>query len=66
MYRRARGHRDWHWFTNCPYWPKHEFDPADKKPDVGEMCPHCQNLEFNRNGEYSLHHGHADAHDGGE
>jgi hypothetical protein len=57
-YRRTRGHREWHWFTNCPYWPKENFDPSSTKPPVGEACPHCQQLEFNRNGEWSLHNGH--------
>jgi hypothetical protein len=44
-FRRARGHRDWHWFTNCPYSPHQEFDHSPHKPPVGDTCPHCEKLE---------------------
>lgn len=55
-YRRARGYREWHCFTNCPFWPKENFDPSSTKPTVGEECPHCLMLASTGTGEWSLPH----------
>lgn len=50
-YRRTKGFRYWHWFTNCPHWPVHDFDGTLIAVPREESCPHCQQLETDGRGE---------------
>lgn len=41
--RRGDGNHQWHFCTNCPSWPAHNFD-AEPGP-VSPVCSQCLTLE---------------------
>ncbi|RLA96740.1 MAG: hypothetical protein DRG83_17090 [Deltaproteobacteria bacterium] len=46
-YRKRKGSDTWHWCTNCPYWPKSDYETwcGDGRPPVGELDNLCKKLE---------------------
>jgi hypothetical protein len=53
-YRRARGHRTWHFCTNCRNWPLAEFDVSIELPRSGALCLRCYKFVKVHHAEFRL------------
>jgi hypothetical protein len=53
-YRRARGHRVWHFSTNCQLWPLTDFETLNAAPVSGTLCSHCIRLSKVYSNEFKL------------